>query len=310
MDRHRFWWSILARFLFLSSGSISGGSGCGLMSVSVDKFDTDLFGEGELNLLAGRFSKSSNALGNSDGGVFDGGNGDGALFDEVFAANDGEVDGFVDTGLDGAGVFDFDGDVDGGDNWHVVGGGLSDLLAVVVSVSSVSVSTISMVSGLADGDHLDIGLLLEGDLNGFGGGGLGGLFVMVGADFLGDDLNGDTADGTGDGVGEVNIDDDLDGKINILAGGGNGGGADLSDFSHITDGTVVFGFLVSVTTISGGMMTVSGGSMVTISGSSMVGSSSMVTAIGGGGVAGEGQSEGEESEDCECLHVCCSACRV
>merc|ERR1719192_1043416 len=185
MDRHRFWWSILARFLFLSSGSISGGSGCGLMSVSVDKFDTDLFGEGELNLLAGRFSKSSNALGNSDGGVFDGGNGDGALFDEVFAANDGEVDGFVDTGLDGAGVFDFDGDVDGGDNGHVVGGGLSNLLAVVVSVSSVSV-----VSGLADGDHLDIGLLLEGDLNGFGGGGLGGLFVVVGADFLGDDFNG------------------------------------------------------------------------------------------------------------------------
>ena len=180
---------------------------------------------------------------------------DGSFLRNVSASNNGQVDGFVDTGLDGAGVFDFDGDVDGGDNGHVVGGGLSDLLAVVVSVSSVSVSTISVVSGLADGDHLDIGLLLEGNLNGFGGGGLGGLFIMVGADFLGDNIDGDAADGTGDGVGEVNIDDDLDGKINILAGGGNGGGADLSDFSHIDDRAVMFGFLITVS----GVVTVSRG---------------------------------------------------
>jgi len=286
----------LARFLFLSSGGISGGSGCGLMGVSVDKFDTDLFGEGELDLLAGRFSKSSNALGNSDGGVFDGGNGDGTLFDEVFAANDGEVDGFVDTGLDGAGVFDFDGDVDGGDNGHVVGGGLSDLLAVVVSVSSVSVSTISVVSGLADGDHLDIGLLLEGDLNSLGGGGFFFLLVSIRADFIVNLLDLFGTDGASHSVSEFLIDDDFDGQFDIVADGLEGRGADLSDFSHIANSAVVLRFLITITTISRGVVSIGGG-RVAVGGGSVVGGSLVVSSIAGGGVGGAGGHEGEESQN-------------
>ena len=45
-------------------------SGLGLMSVSVDKFDTDLLGEGELDLLAGGGSQLGLALGDGLGGIF------------------------------------------------------------------------------------------------------------------------------------------------------------------------------------------------------------------------------------------------
>jgi hypothetical protein len=58
------------------------------MSVSVDKFDTDLFGEGELNLLASGGTESSNAFGNNDLGVDNGGNLDGTFLRDISAGND------------------------------------------------------------------------------------------------------------------------------------------------------------------------------------------------------------------------------
>ena len=61
----------------------------GLMGVSVDKLDTDLFGEGELNLLASGGTKSSNAFGNSDLGVDNGGNLDGTFLRDISAGNNG-----------------------------------------------------------------------------------------------------------------------------------------------------------------------------------------------------------------------------
>ena len=61
----------------------------GLMGVSVDKFDTDLFGEGELNLLASGGTESSNAFGNNDLGVDNGGNLDGTFLRDISAGNDG-----------------------------------------------------------------------------------------------------------------------------------------------------------------------------------------------------------------------------
>lgn len=313
MDRHRLIGSFgVAKDLF-SLGRGSRVCGCGLMGVSVDKFDTDLFGEGELNLLAGGGSESGGALGDNDLRVDNIGNLDGTFLLDVSALNDGQADGFVDTGLLGGGVGNGDGDIDRGDNRDIVGGFLGDLLAVVVSVSSMSVSTISVVSGLADSDHLDLGFLHEGDLNGDGDGIFGGLFIRVGADFLGDDFDGFGTDGEGDSVGEVDIFDDLDGESDIFAVGLNGRGADLSDFSHINNGAVVFGFLITVTamvsSISGGVVSVSGGG-VSISGSWVVGGGLVIATIRGSGVSGAGQSEGEESQDCECLHVCCSACRV
>jgi len=62
---------------------------CRLMSVSVDKFDTDLFGEGELNLLASGGTESSNAFGNNDLRVDNGGNLDGTFLRDISAGNNG-----------------------------------------------------------------------------------------------------------------------------------------------------------------------------------------------------------------------------
>jgi hypothetical protein len=63
--------------------------GGGLMSVSVDKFDTDLFGEGKLNLLASRGTESSNAFVNSDLRVDNGRNLDGTFLSDISAGNFG-----------------------------------------------------------------------------------------------------------------------------------------------------------------------------------------------------------------------------
>lgn len=281
----------------------SGGtvvSGLGLMSISVDKFDADLLGQSELDLLAGGGSQLSLAFGDGFGRVFDFGDSDAFLLAKISTAHTGKGDGFVNAGLDGLGVGDLDGNIDGGDNRHIVGSFLSDLLAVVVSVRSVAIS----MSGLADGDHLDIGFLFEGDFNGFASGVFVLLLVGVRADLLGDLLNGLGTNSTGDGVAEFLVDNDLDGQLNILADSFESGGADFGDFSHILNSAVVFGFLVAITTIVGGGVTVGRGVMGrSVSGGSMVGSLRMVGTIAGGGVVGHGSHEGEESQNSECLNV-------
>jgi hypothetical protein len=140
---------------------------------------------------------------------------------------------------------------------------LGNLFAVVVSVSTtISSMSVSLVSGLADGDHLDLFYLFEGNFDGLGGGVFGDLFVRPCADFLGNNIDGFGTDGTGDGVGVWDIFDDLDGESDIFAGGLNGRCADLSDFSHINDRAVMFGFLITVSgvvTVSRGGVTVCGG---------------------------------------------------
>jgi len=305
----------VAKDLFSGSGGSSRVSWCwcGFMGVSVDKFDTDLFGEGKFDLLAGGFSESSGTFLDDDFGIFDGWNLDGTFFLEDIALNDGEVDGFVDADLLGGGEGNGDWDIDSGDNGDIVGSFLGDFLAVVVSVSSMSVSTISVLAGLADGDHLDIDDFLEGDFDGFSDSIFGNLFVFVYADFLVDDFDGFNTDGFLDGVAVRDIDNDLDGESDIVTFGGNGWGTDLSDFSHINDGAVMFGFLITVSgvvtvsrggvSVSWGMVTVSWGrGVVAVSGGGVSISRGGV-AVCWSGVAGEGQSDGEESQDCECLHV-------
>ena len=230
------------------------------MSVSIDKLNTDLLGEGELDLLAGGGSQLGLALGNGLGGIFNLRDDDGLLFGKIFAGDTGKGDGLVDASLDGFGVGNGDIDIDGGDNGDVVGGGLGNLFAVVVSIR-VSVSTISLVSGLADGDHLDLFLLFEGNFDGLGDGAFFNLFIRVSADFLGNNLDGFGTDGTGDGVGVWDIFDDLDGESDIGASGLNGRCADLSDFSHIDDRAVMFGFFITVSgvvTVSRGRVSVCG----------------------------------------------------
>jgi len=271
------------------------------MSVSVDELNTTLLGESELNFLASGSSQAGLAFGNDLNGILNFGDNDGLLNRDIFTAHTGEEDGLVDTGLDGLGVRHFDGDIDGGDNGHVVGSFLSDLLAVVVSITTMSITTIAMVSRLADSDHLDVSFLLKGDLNSLGGGVFVLLLVRVRADFVGDLFNGFSTDCAGDSVGEFHINDDLDGQLDILADCFKGRGADLSDFSHINDSAVVFRFLITVTTISWGMVSISRG-RVTISGGGVVGGSRLVATIAGGRVAGECQGKGEESQNSKGLH--------
>jgi len=232
--------------------------GCGFVGVSVDKFDTDLFGEGKFNLLAVGFSESSGTFLDGDFRVFDGGNLDGTFFLDGIALDNGQADGFVDAGLLRGGVGNSNGDIDGCDNRDIVGGFLGNFLAVVVSVSSVSVSAISVVSGLADSDHLDISDFLEGNFDGFGDGVFANLFVRVGADFLGDYFDGFNTDSLGDSVSVWDINDNLDGEGDIVTFGGNGWGTDLSDFSHVNNGAVVFGFFITVSMVRGGVTVGSG----------------------------------------------------
>jgi len=297
-------WAIL-RVDCLSMGGGRSISGLwvwgGLMGVSVDKLDTDLFGEGELNLLAGRDTDFSLAVGNSDLRIDNGGNFDNLLLFDISAGNDGKGDGFVNTDLLGGGVGNGDGDIDRGDNGDIVLFFCGNLLAVVVSVSTIS--SMSVVSGLADSDHLNIGNLLEGNFNGLGNGVSRFLFVIVCADFLGNNLNGFSTDGTGDSVCVIDIFNDLDGESDIFTGNFNGWGADLSDFSHIDNRAVLFGFLITVSMV-GGRVSISRG---------MVDGSWVIRGrgISRGGVSiswgrvnvGAGQGKGKESQNCECLHV-------
>jgi len=300
MDRHRTLTGLLS---FSSRGGGSGvsGGGCGVMSITIDELDADLLGEGEFDLLASGGGQLGLAFGNGLGGILNLGDKDGPLLSKISTAHNGKGDGLVDTGLDGLGVGDFDSDIDGGDNGHVVSGFLSDLLAVVVSITTMSITTIAMVSRLADSDHLDVSFLLKGDLNSLGGGVFVLLLVRVRADFVGDLFNGFSTDCAGDSVGEFHINDDLDGQLDILADCFKGRGADLSDFSHINDSAVVFRFLITVTTISWGMVSISRG-RVTISGGGVVGGSRLVATIAGGRVAGECQGKGEESQNSKGLH--------
>ena len=289
----------------LSMGGGRGISGFwvwgGLMGISVDKLDTDLFGEGELNLLAGGGTNFSLAVGNNNLGVDNGGDLDGLVLRDISAGNNGKGDGFVNTDLLGGGVGNGDGDIDGGDNGDIVGGFLGNLFAVVVSVSTISSMSVSLVSGLADSDHLDIGNLLEGNFDGLGNGVSRFLFVIVCADFLGNNLNGFGTDGTGDSVFKIDIFNDLDGESDIYTRGSNGRCADLSDFNHINDRAVLFGFLITVSMV-GGRVSISRG---------MVDWSWVIRGrgISRGGVSiswgrvnvGAGQGEGKESQNCECL---------
>jgi len=291
----------------LSMGGGRGISGFwvwgGLMGVSVDKLDTDLFGEGELNLLAGGDTNFSLAVGNSDLFVDNSGDLDNLLLFDISAGNNGKGDGFVNTDLLGGGVGNGDGDIDGGDNGDIVGGFLGNLFAVVVSVSTISSMSISLVSWCADSDHLDVGNLLEGNFDGLGNGVSRFLFIIVCADFLGNNLNGFSTDGTGDSVCVIDIFNDLDGESDIFTGNFNGWGADLGDFSHIDNRAVLFWFLITVSMV-GGRVSISRG---------MVDGSWVIRGrgISRGGVTiswgrvnvGAGQGKGKESQNCECLHV-------
>jgi len=267
---------------------------CGLMGMSVVKFLAHLFGESELNGLAGRGTQSGNTFLSNDYGIFNSGNLDGSLFGQVSASNNWQVNGFVDTGLHRGRVGNSDGDIDGGDNGHIVGSCLGNFLAVVVSITtmSMSVSTISLVSGLADSDHLDIFFLLKGDLNSLGSGFFFSCGIRVAADFLGNNFDCLDTDSTDNGVGEVYLNDDFDGQFNSVALSYDDGSTHFSRLNNIEDRAVVFGLFIAITmsmTVSRGRVIRSGGIAV-----------SRLSFLSCWDCGSEGEEEGQDSE---CLHV-------
>jgi hypothetical protein len=244
-----------------------------ISGVAVDQLNAHLLGQGQLNSLAGGRAQSglANLQGLSD--LLDSGHGDALLSLKVLAGDLGQGDGLVHAGLDRLGVDHLDGGQDGGHHGGVEAGLLGHLLAVVVTVAGAvggSAAVAGAVGGsgsrLAHSHHLVGALLLEGDLDGLGGGGLGLGLVGVGADLVVDLLDALGAHGASDRVALLRVDDVLAAEGDGLADGGEGGRADLGGFDDVKDGAVVLGHLV-------------GGGAV---GRSAVGGGGAVAGMGGG----------------------------
>ena len=201
----------------------------GVLSISIVDLLANLLGESEINSLASRSSKLGDALLRGNSGVFNLWDSDALLLSEVFTADSWERDWLVDTGLNRLRIGDGDWWLNNSNNWDVVASLLGDLLAVVVAVGVVTISGV----GLADSDHHVLALLLEGHLNGLGGGGLSLGLVGVGADLVVDLLGALGADGAGDGVALLNILDALAAQLNGGADSIKGRGAHISNLNNI-----------------------------------------------------------------------------
>ena len=233
----------------VGSGLVGRGRGVGhwlnlvhVLGVSVVDLLADLLGEGQLDGLA----SGSGQLGDAEvlnlDGVLNLGDGDALLHGEILARDPDQVNGLLDTSLDGLGVGDLHVlDIDG-DNGDVVAGLLGDLLAVVVAVLVVAVAG----GGLAHGHHLGVALPGEGNGDGLGGGGLGLLAVGVHADLVLNNLNALAADGTGHGVALLLVNDDLGGHLDLLTDSLESRSAHLSRLNNINDAAVVLGGGVGV----------------------------------------------------------------
>lgn len=270
------------------------------MGISVDKLNTNLFGEGQFNINAGWFTQFSNTLGNRDRGIFNFWDRDAFFFSEFGTGNTWEVDWFVNTGLDWFGVGDGYIYINWGDNGHVVGGFLGNFIAVLVSISTMSITSMSVttsISGLADGDHLGFGFLLEGYLDSLGD----GCFILrcigVGADFLWDDFDGFSADGSHNRVALFLGNNDLDGQFNISAFGGDGWCAYLGGFSYINDRAVVLWLFISISSICRSWVSISWGRMTIGWGRVAICWGRLISTISWGWVAGESLSSAQDGKD-------------
>merc|ERR1712106_735674 len=151
-----------------------------ILSISVVNLLTDLLGESEVNSLASRSSKLGDALLFNLNIIHDLWDYDALFGGEVLAADDNQVDWFVDTGLDWLSVGNLNCGLHRGNNRDIVASLLGNLLAVVVSVAVVSVSW----GWLADGDHLGVANLLVGNLNSLGSGSFSLLLVRIRTDLI------------------------------------------------------------------------------------------------------------------------------
>jgi len=216
----------------------------GVVGVSVNKLNTDLLGQGKLNLLAGWGIQGSDTLLNRLNSILNHWNSDALVLGDVLTADHWQSNGLVDTGLDWLWVGNGHSNIDWGHDRHIVLCLLGNLIAVLVAIS-LSMS-ITIASWLTNRDHLHIGLLLEGDLNCLSSGCFLSLLVAVGADLIGDLLDGLSADSPGHVIAKLYINNLLDGQVNILADLLEGWSADLSNLAHVLDSAVVLWLLIAI----------------------------------------------------------------
>ena len=272
----------------LGVGGLGGVVGFGVVGVTVDKLNADLLGEGQLNLLASWGSKLGDALLNRLSGVLDLWDGDALVLNLVLAADTGKEDGLVDTGLDWLRVGDGHINIDGGDNRDIVLSGLGNLVAVVVAIASMSVATIG---GGADSHHLDLGLFLESNLHCGSCCSLILAVVVVRAHFVGNFLNGLSADSPSDIVAEPPVHNGLDWQVDVLTDCFKCGGANFSNFCHILGSAILLGLLVTpISSICWGRMPVWGWGWVSVGRWGWV-------PIGRGWMAWKARGQWDESED-------------
>merc|ERR1719292_120862 len=131
-------------------------------------------------------------------------NSDTFLSSEVLTADSWERDRLVDTGLDWLWIGNLNSWLNRGDNRNIVASFLGNFLTVVVSIAVVSITW----GRLADGHHLGITLLLEGDLYSLGSGLFNLLLVGVGADLIVNLFNALSTDSSGNWVTLFNINND------------------------------------------------------------------------------------------------------
>jgi len=184
-----------------------------ILSISIVDLLAHLLGKGKLNILASRSSKLGDTLLRGLGGVFNLRNCYALLLSKILTADSWERDRFVDTGLDWLRVGNLNSWLNRGDNRNIVASFLGNFLTVVVSIAVVSITW----GRLADGHHLGITLLLEGDLNSLGSGLFNLLLVGVGADLIVNLFNALSTDSSGNWVTLFNINNDLDSKLYWVA---------------------------------------------------------------------------------------------
>jgi len=213
-----------------------------ILSISVVDLLADLLGEGQLNVLAGRGSQSSDTLLKGLRDSLNLRDSDALLLRQVLTADSGEEDGLVDTGLDWLRVHNINSRLNNSEDRDIVASLLGDLLAVVVAVAVVSVSR----GRLAHSNHLGVTLLLEGNLNSLGSSSLSLGLVRVGADLIVNLLNALRAHSPCDGVALFSINHILAGKLNRVAHSLEGRGANFSGLNNIQNCAVMLGLFISM----------------------------------------------------------------
>jgi len=157
----------------------------GVLSISIVELLADLLGEGEVNVLTGRGSQLGDALLMLLNTLFHLRDGDTLLSSQVLTADSDQVNGLVNTGLDGLREGNHDSRLHRGHNGDIVASLLGNLLAVVVAIAVVAISR----GRLADCHHLCVTFLLKRNLHSLGSSVNNLLLVGVNTYFIGNDFH-------------------------------------------------------------------------------------------------------------------------